>query len=70
MAVIAERTTGLAEPEEVQAAGYDARQWEIVHDLEPQPAVAAEGPSAPGAVRAPSDGEPAPADARTAPPGA
>jgi Amt family ammonium transporter len=29
------RTTGLVVSEDVQVAGYDARYWEIVHDLEP-----------------------------------
>jgi Amt family ammonium transporter len=37
---VLERTTGLAVSEEVQVAGYDARYWEIVHDLEPAGAVA------------------------------
>jgi ammonium transporter, Amt family len=32
---VLERTTGLGVSEEVQVAGYDARYWEIVHDLEP-----------------------------------
>jgi Amt family ammonium transporter len=62
---VLERTTGLRVSEEVQVAGYDARYWDIVHDLEP-------GPSANGepAVVGPVDGERTPPDVAPAPPGA
>jgi Amt family ammonium transporter len=60
MTAILERTTGLGVSEDVQVAGYDARYWDIVHDLEPGAAAAANGEPAPaGAVAAPGDGDPA-----------
>ena len=68
MSAILERTTGLGVSEDVQVAGYDDREWEIVHDLEPVPAGAALGEESPPGVRA-SDGEPTPTDVRTSPPG-
>jgi Amt family ammonium transporter len=47
---VLERTTGLGVSEEVQVAGYDARYWEIVHDLEPASAEAVAVPSPAPAV--------------------
>jgi ammonium transporter, Amt family len=65
MSVILERTTGLGVSEDVQVAGYDARYWDIVHDLEPVPAATAvEGAPTPMGV---TDGEPVPDDVRTPP---
>jgi len=66
MSAILERTTGLAVSEEVQVAGYDDREWEIVHDLEPAGVAAGNGePAAIGAA----DGERLTTDVRTSPPG-
>jgi Amt family ammonium transporter len=36
LAAILERTTGLRADEETIVEGFDLREWEIVHDLEPQ----------------------------------
>jgi ammonia channel protein AmtB len=47
---VLERTTGLGVSEEVQVAGYDARYWEIVHDLEPASVEAVAVPSPAPAV--------------------
>jgi ammonium transporter, Amt family len=60
MTAILERTTGLGVSEEDQVVGYDARYWDIVHDV-PAPAPAAVGNGEPaGAVAAaPGDGDPA-----------
>ncbi len=65
MCRILERTTGLKVSDDVQVAGYDARYWDIVHDLEPATAVSANGE--PAAVTA-ADGEPATTDVSTRPP--
>jgi ammonium transporter, Amt family len=49
LAAILERTTGLRADEDTIVEGFDLRQWEIVHDLEPQtvvPAAAADEPAA------------------------
>jgi ammonium transporter, Amt family len=56
IAAIFKARGGLAVTEDVQVAGYDARYWEIVHDLEPVDgsAVALQAPAA--AVDAPGDG--------------
>jgi ammonium transporter, Amt family len=62
MAAICERTMGLKVSEDVQLAGYDLREWDIVHDLEPATLATGNGD---GAL---TDGEPAPADVRTEPP--
>ena len=58
---------GLRASEEVQVTGYDARYWDIVHDLEPASNGAAVGAPSPGAVRA-ADGDPAITEPRTTPP--
>jgi ammonium transporter, Amt family len=69
MAYILERTTGLGVSEDVQVAGYDDRYWDVVHDLEPA-AVPVGGDAEPSpAVTGRTDGEPAPTDVRTTPPG-
>jgi ammonium transporter, Amt family len=68
MAFILERTTGLGVSEDVQVVGYDARYWDIVHDLEPPLVTAGDGEQAP-AVMQPTDGESSPADIKTTPPG-
>ncbi|MBD0282966.1 MAG: ammonium transporter [Thermoleophilaceae bacterium] len=65
MSFVLERTTGLGVSEDVQVAGYDAREWEVVHDLEPAPAAAAVAGQPAAVTRA--DGEPAPTDVRTGP---
>jgi ammonium transporter, Amt family len=62
MGAICERTTGLVVSEEEQLAGYDLREWDIVHDLGPAPLATGNGD---GAL---TDGEPATADVRTEPP--
>ena len=64
MGTILERTTGLGVSEDVQVAGYDLTQWEIIHDLEP----AAVGQAAePGLAT--GNGDPDPVDVRTTPTG-
>ena len=55
---------GLRASEEVQVAGYDARYWDIVHDLEPASNGGADGAPLPGAVRA-ADGDPAMTEPKT-----
>ncbi len=65
LAAILERTTGLAESEDVQVAGYDVRQWEIVHDLEPASLVGADGDGS--ALGAAGNGGSEPEDVRTTP---
>jgi ammonia channel protein AmtB len=67
MSAILERTTGLAVSEDVQVAGYDARSWDIVHDLEPSLVPTGNGEQA--AVGTQTDGEPPPADLETTSPG-
>jgi Amt family ammonium transporter len=62
MSAICERTMGLGVSEDVQLAGYDVREWDIVHDLEPAALTTGNGD---GAL---TDGEPATADVRTEPP--
>jgi ammonium transporter, Amt family len=62
MSAICERTMGLGVSEDVQLAGYDVREWDIVHDLEPAALATGNGD---GAL---TDGEPATADVRTEPP--
>jgi Amt family ammonium transporter len=62
MSAICERTMGLRVSEDVQLAGYDLREWDIVHDLEPAALATGNGD---GAL---TDGEPAPADVTTEPP--
>ena len=60
---------GLRASEDVQVAGYDARYWEIVHDLEPPLVATGNGEGAP-AVMGPTDAESAePTDMKTTPPG-
>jgi ammonium transporter, Amt family len=66
MCAILERTTGLGVSEEVQVAGYDAHYWDIVHDLEPPLVTSGNGE---GAVVGATDGDPAPTDVKTTPPG-
>jgi ammonium transporter, Amt family len=69
MAYILERTTGLGVSEDVQVAGSDDRYWDIVHDLEPAAVpVGGDGEPSP-AVTGRTDGESAPTDVRTTPPG-
>ena len=68
MAFILERTIGLPSlSEDEQVAGYDARYWDIVHDLEPSLVPTGNGEQA--AVGTQTDGEPPPADLETTSPG-
>jgi ammonium transporter, Amt family len=64
MSFICERTTGLGVSEDVQVAGYDLTEWEIVHD--PLPAAPVGGDGAPPVVGAPG-GETLPTDVRAGP---
>ena len=64
MSAILERTTGLGVDEDVQVAGYDITEWEIIHDLEP----AAVGQAGEPALAA-GNGDPEPVDVRTTPAG-
>jgi Amt family ammonium transporter len=52
--VVLGRTIGLGVSEEVQVAGYDARYWDIVHDLEPAPAATAPVEERPAVMGAPT----------------
>jgi ammonium transporter, Amt family len=67
MAAILERTTGLGVSEDVQVAGYDATYWDIVHDFEAPLVTSGNGEGT--AVVGATDGEPAPTDVKTTPPG-
>jgi hypothetical protein len=67
MSAILERSTGLGVSEDVQVAGYDARYWDIVHDLEPPLVATGNGEGA--TVMGATDGDPAPTDMKTTPPG-
>ena len=53
--VVLERTIGLRVSEDVQVAGYDASEWDIVHDHE-RPASAVDGDRAPAVVAAAQPG--------------
>jgi ammonia channel protein AmtB len=57
-----ERTIGLTASEEAQVAGFDAADWDIVHDLEP---VSVTQHEAPAAAAEAANGESAPARAST-----
>jgi ammonium transporter, Amt family len=56
IAAIYKRRGGLAVTEETQVAGFDARYWEIVHDLEPAGADGVAVQAAPATVAGPGDG--------------
>jgi Amt family ammonium transporter len=63
MSFICERTIGLGVSEDVQVAGYDLTEWDIVHDPLPAAPVGGDGDGAPAVVGA--DGETLPTDVRT-----
>ena len=48
LAWVLERTIGLTASEEAQVAGFDAADWDIVHDLEPYDTTATAAASAGG----------------------
>ena len=63
MSAILERTTGLGVSEDVQVAGYDITEWEIVHDLEPATVGQGDGKALAG------NGDAEPIDVRSTPAG-
>jgi hypothetical protein len=65
MSAILKRTTGLGVDEDVQVEGYDARYWDIVHDLEP---AAIAGPNGGDAVSAGGATPPPHTEVRAEPP--